>query len=75
MVDKLAPPVADKVRVVGVCPLLVNVTEPDAAVGVVVVDEMEPALAETFGCVRTVRLRAIDAVVPPADDVIDRVPL
>ena len=74
VVERLTPPVADNVRVVGVCPLLVNETDPDAAVGVVVVAEIDPALAEMLGGVRTVKLTGTDVVVPPAEEVIDSVP-
>ena len=53
-VDRVEPPVTDSDRVVAVWPLLVKVTEPEAAVGVVVVAEMLAGLALMLGALSPV---------------------
>jgi hypothetical protein len=49
VVERLDPPVTVSVNVVGVCPLLVKVTEPEAGVGELVVADMLAVLAEMLG--------------------------
>ena len=61
--------------VVAVCPLLVSVTDPEAAVGEVVVEAKLVGDAAMFGAVSTFRVTGTDTGPPPADEVAVSVPV